>query len=185
MLWLILVLVGFIHYYWSIFKWNTKPHLYTWLIFSILLWVSSVIQFKSGWWWWVYVLLWQFIGCLWAVLLSFKFGTKNISKFDTFILILAIITIILWVLSAPVISVILIIIIDILALIPTIRKSYNDPHSETVTIWLLNSVIFSLSLLWIENYSFLTSAYQIAVILLDAGVVIYLLIRRKIYGTRL
>lgn len=36
-IWIILSLGAFIYYYYSILKWDTKPHIYTWLIFTISL----------------------------------------------------------------------------------------------------------------------------------------------------
>ena len=180
-IWIILVIWAFWHYYYSIFKWETKPHIYTWLTFFLLLTASFFIQAKHWWWLWTYVILVNLIWCIIAFLLSLYYWNKEITKLDTLFLLWGIITIIFWlILKQPIISTILIIVIDFFALLPTYRKTWNKPYDETIVIYIISGFIFLSSLLAIENYNFLTTWHQIAIILFDWWLVLYILIRRKI-----
>ena len=114
-------------------------------------------------------------------MLALKYGEKQITFSDKVFLSGAIATIIAWLIfKAPYVSTSLIIIIDFLALLPTYRKSYMKPYEETIVMYFVSGCIFLSSLLAIEYYSFLTTGHQIAIILFDWGLVIFILMRRKI-----
>lgn len=178
---MLLSLGAFLHYFWSIKRGETKPHVYTWLIFSLLLTPSYFIQVANGGWFGTYVLLIELLGCISVFLLALKYGEKHITVSDKVFLGWAIITIFAWLIfKAPYISTCLIIIIDFFALLPTYRKCYMKPHEETIIMYLISGGIFLSSLLAIEHYSFLTMGHQISIILFDWGLVLFILLRRKI-----
>ncbi len=176
----VVLLVGVMgNYYRGIFRWTIKPHAYTWLIFSVMNWVSFMIQAGAGGWWWSYIFLLNFFCCFAIFILAFKYGEKNITKSDKLFLALAGLLIVFWlVLDLPVISTILIICIDLLALLPTFRKSYFKPHEENVTMFFVSGVIFLFSIVAVQNYSFLTVWHQLAIIIFDWSLVLFLFIRR-------
>ncbi len=179
--WISLAIWAFWHYYYSIIKWNTKPHIYTWLIFSLILTPSFFIQSQHWWWLWTYVLLVELIWCFITFLLAIHYWEKQITKLDKIFLLWAIITIIMWlILDQPIVSTVLIIMIDFFALLPTYRKTWNKPFDETIVMYIISGLIFFSSLLAIEQYNFLTTWHQIAIILFDWGLVLYILVRRKI-----
>lgn len=178
--WIILLIGMFAHYYYGIFKWKIKPHSYTWLIFTLILTLSFFIQLDNDGWWWTYVLGLDAVACGITFLLALRYGEKDIKKSDKISLWLALFAIILWLIfDLPLISVILIILIDFFWLVPTIRKSYMKPHEETITIYLLSWVMFLFSALAIENYSFLTVWHQLAIVIFDWGIVLFLFMRRQ------
>ncbi len=178
---IILTIWSFIHYFWSIKKWNTKPHVFTWLIFTLWLWTTFFIQKENGWGAWTYIILASFICCFVVFLLAYRYGEKNITFSDKCFLTWGILALISWaVFKQPFISVILIILIDLFAILPTYRKTWNRPFEETTVMYATSGIIYILSLLAIENYSFLTTWHQIAIITFDFWLVIYILIRRKV-----
>lgn len=182
-LWLgiILSLFAFWHYFYSTLNGNTKPHSFTWLIFSLLLTPSFFIQLEHGGGLWAYVLLVELIGCIITFILALFYWTKEITTSDKFFLLWWVLTIVMWLIfDQPVISTILIIMIDFFALLPTYRKSWNKPHEETTIMYILSGCIFWSSLLAVQDYNFLTVGHQLAIIIFDWGLVIYLLVRRKI-----
>lgn len=184
-LWTILVLGVYIHYIHSILKWKTKPHSYTWLIFAIILFLSFTIQTNHSWGFGSYILLFEAIWCSTIFLFSLKYGEKEITRSDTLFLIMAFISILLWIIfDLPVWSTILIICIDFFALLPTFRKSYKKPYEETTIMYFIWGFIFLLSLLAIDDYNFLTTWYQIAVIIFDWGLVLFLLQRRRMLSKK-
>jgi len=131
LIWVALSLWAFLYYYYSILKWDTKPHIYTWLIFAISLATAFIVQVQSGGWYGSYITLVECIGCLIAVALWVKYWEKNITRFDTVCFIWAMLSLILYVnFKLAIVSTILIILVDVLAIIPTYRKSFSKPMKK-------------------------------------------------------
>ncbi len=179
LLWIFLSTGAYVHYFWSILQWQTKPHMFTWLIFSVLLISSFAIQTEYEGGLWTYIILSELIGCFLAFLLSLKYGEKHITLSDKIFLALAFGALALWLLfDLPTLSVILIILVDLFALLPTFRKSFSRPQEETIVLYLVSGFIFIFSLLGMQNYSFLTVWHQTAIILFDWGLAAFILLRR-------
>ncbi len=178
-IWILLSVGAYLHYYYSILKGQTKPHMYTRLTLTVLLGISFGIQFTNGGGFGAYVVLIEFIGALIAFLLALKYGEKHITSLDTVFLSLAFLSLLFWIfLHQPVISMILIICTDVFALLPTYRKCFSKPYEETIIIYLVSGFIFIFSLLSIDTYTFLTIGHQLAIILIDWGLTFFILIRR-------
>lgn len=172
-------------YFRSIIIWETKPHIYTKIIWFILTWIGFLIQLQN-WWWPGSWLLW--ITCfnqLIFLILSVKYWTPDITKFDTFLLISALICIpiYLWI-EDKLYALSLVIFIDMLWYIPTIRKSYNDPYSENITAWTLWTIKYIISIFALYEFSFYTLAYPIFLIVFNWFLLIILLYRRKYLNLR-
>ena len=137
LLWIFLSLWAFLHYFWSIYKWQTKPHMFTWLIFSVLLVSSFAIQTEYEWWLGTYIVLSELIGCFLAFLLSLKYGEKHITLSDKIFFTLALVAFILWlVFDLPTISVIFIILVDLFVLLQPIENlSQNPKRKQLLCIW--------------------------------------------------
>jgi len=178
---MILAVISFLPYLKDIFAQKTKPHIYSWLIWSILqtTGVLAMIVGHAGW-----GALGLGIGslfCIFIFFLSFKYGTKNITTFDTFCLLGAICAILVWVfLKDPLYSVILVTAIDFVGFIPTYRKGYFDPQSETVSLYVLSAVSNLLNLLAIGSYTVTTTLYVASLVITNVVCVSILLIRRRI-----
>src|SRR6185312_15073157 len=77
----------FIPYLLDIFKRSTKPHIYTWLIWTILQITGTIAMFNNGGGMGTLSLAIGSVFCAYVCLLSIKYGTKNITTFDTVCLI--------------------------------------------------------------------------------------------------
>ena len=107
-------------------------------------------------------------------------GKKDIAKSDTVFFILSFIALFLWlILSKPVLSVILVSSIDMLGFVPTIRKSWNKPYSETLFSYELNFFRHGLSVLALQQYSIVTWLYPVTWVVANGLFSIMLIIRRK------
>ena len=119
---------SFLPYIKDIFKKKTKPHAYTWLIWTITQGVATagLLYGKGGW-----GALDLLIGTLFVFaifLISLKYGTKNITKLDTIILIVALLAIIVWLqMRNPLIAVLMVTAIDFIGYFPSFRKSFQEP----------------------------------------------------------
>ena len=142
---------------------KTKPHSYTWLIWIITLGTALTgMWYGGGNWGLLSMLTGTILVCI-VFILSFKYGTKNITREDTIILIAALCAILVWwQLDKPILSIIMVTAIDVLGYIPTFRKSYIEPWSETMTTWFLFTVSNILAILSLSQYNLLTMTYLTA-----------------------
>ena len=172
----------FIPYFRDIFLYKTKPHIYTWLIWSLLQGTSVFIMLYGGAGIGILPFLIGTILCGSIFFLSFKYGTKNITLIDTICLIGALVALILYIfLHDPVASIILVALIDFIGFIPTFRKSYFEPKTETASTYLVSAISSVLAISALLNYSLITMLYPITLILTDMTCWFIIVLRRKKY----
>ncbi len=175
----IIGLVSFFPYLRDIFLRKTTPHIYSWLVWSILqtIGVVAMIMGHAG-----FGSLGLLAGGLVSIsvsLLSFRYGTKNITKFDTVCLVGALLTVLIYFLQKDALTaVILITVIDFIGFLPTYRKGYFEPRSETVTLYLLSAISNVCALFAIENYSLVTTLYIGSLVVTNLIIVSILSFRR-------
>ena len=111
---------------------------------------------------------------------SLKYGTKNVTKSDTIILVVALSAIFVWwQLHQPLLAIIIVSIIDVLGYIPSVRKSYAEPWSETLVSWFAFALSDVFALLALKEFNFLTATYLIAITAANIGLFLFCLVRRS------
>ncbi len=179
----VLTFAAYIPYYRDILKGKTHPHVYSWSLWGLLTILLVALQIKGGAGAASWVTAAAGLLCLGVVVLSLKNGKKDITTSDTIVAILALIAIGFWLIAdQPAVSVTLVIVADILAFIPTIRKSWHKPHSETLSLYVTNAIRFLLAFAAIEVYTFLSSSWIVVWVAGNALFSIMLVIRRKQLG---
>lgn len=169
----------------DIFRGTTRPHLYTYLIWSIVTTIAFFGQVAGGggpgaWTTGAMAALTIFV-----LLLCFKHGTEDVTTFDLVCLIAALFAIVPWWLTKdPMYSVVLATAIDVLAFFPTIRKSYNDPSSETLISYVSNLLRHPLSILALSVYSVTTVVYPAALFAMNIILVSVIVTRRRSFAAR-
>lgn len=179
---IVLVVIAYIPYIRDVIKNKTIPHIYTWILWAFITSIAFALQLSdkagSG----AYVTFSSVItGCV-VIFLSFFLhkGKRDITKLDTFFFILGFISLGFWVFAKqPVISTFLVIITSLLAFIPTIRKSWKNPHSETLSFYVLNSFRFALATIALQNYSIITTLYPITWFIANIIFSLMLVLRRS------
>lgn len=170
----------FIPYIRDIYKGNTKPHAYSWLVWAILQGVGGVIILSEGGKFGALSILIGSALCFLIFFLSFRYGTKNIKVFDKICLVASLISIFIWFfLKTPFYSVILISIIDFVGFLPTLRKSYLEPETETILTYELSVLSALLAILSLSDFSFVTSFYLISLTVTNSSCAIIILLRKK------
>lgn len=150
----------FIPYIRDIITRKTEPHTYSWLIWTILQGVGVMAGIKDGGGYGLWGLGLGAFFCFVIFLLSLKYGTKNIKKFDLYCLVGAIITLLIYLFTdKPLLAVALVAIIDFVGFLPTFRKGYEEPETETLSTFVLSSIGNILSILALENYTLITTLY--------------------------
>ena len=118
--------------------------------------------------------------CIFIFFLCLKYGEKSITISDVVFLILALLSLSLWLfVHQPILSVILIVLTDVLGFAPTIRKSWNKPHSETLFTWAVCVVRHGLGIFALEQFNLLTLLYPIAWTAVNFIFCIFIIVRRK------
>lgn len=177
----ILTFVAYVPYYRDILKGKTHPHLYSWSLWALLGILIIALQFIGGAGPSVWVTVAANLMCIGVVILGFKGGKRYITKSDTAVAVLALIAIVFWLLiNQPVISLLLLIVADLLAFIPTFRKAWKAPHTETTSLYVTNTIRFTLALLAVETYTFLSSGWIIAWVVANAIFSIILIARKRL-----
>ena len=113
-------------------------------------------------------------------LLGLKNGKRDITRKDTLFFVFALIAICLWVIAKqPVASTIFLVSGGLLSFFPTLRKSWNEPYTETASTYAINALRHLLSFFALSNYNLVTWFFPVAWGLTNTFFVIILIIRRR------
>ena len=176
----IITFVGYVPYIRDTIKGKTKPHIYSWFTWAFVTFIIFALQILGKGGAGAYTTLATAILCLTIFFLGLRNGNKYITKFDTVTFIISLVATCVWIFSKqPIISTLLIVTINTLANLPTIRKSWKDPHSETLFTWEMGAVRNFLGILALANYSILTWLYPVTILLINIIESTLLIIRRK------
>lgn len=178
---IVLTFVGYIPYIRDIFKGKTKPHIYSWFLWGFVTTIAFALQVSGGAGIGAYVTLAAALLCIVVFILGLRLkGKRDITLSDTLFFVLAFIALFLWLVAKqPVLSAILVTATDLLGFAPTIRKSWNNPHSETLSFYLLNSLRFLLAVIALQHYSIITALYPITWMFANGLFGVLLMIRRR------
>jgi uncharacterized membrane protein HdeD (DUF308 family) len=176
----VISVISFFPYLRDVFRRKTQPHSYTWLIWTILQVTGVVAMFNNGAGIGALALTVGAFFCGYIFILSLKYGTKNITLFDTVCLIGALAAIAVYVfLHNPVLSVILITVIDFVGFLPTLRKAYVEPYSETISLYALGVIWSTFNIIAISTYSLTTTLYPSCILFANAVCCLVLWAKRK------
>lgn len=175
-----ITIAAYVPYLKDVFARRTKPHAYTWLIWAITQGtVTAVIWYEGGNWGALSLLIGTILVVV-VFILSFQYGTRNITRSDTVVLVLALLAVaVWWRLDNPLLAVLMVTSIDAFGYIPTIRKSFYEPWSETVSSWALFTLAAFFAILALEEYSVPTVLYLCMLMCANCIVIALCLIRRR------
>lgn len=157
----ILALVGYIPYLIDMFRGKNQPHLDTWISIFVITAVVAYIQVIGG----------SGVGAVAvvvgvavdAVILAycFKYGTKDVVAFDKICLAISLVGVAAYVLfrDQPLVALAIVTVAELVAFVPTVRKTRNDPYSESLTSYYLIGLKLVFVLLALEAYNLLTVSY--------------------------
>src|SRR6185503_18220389 len=171
----ILAIIGNVPYLLDVIKGKVKPHPYTWFVWTIVSCVVFFGQVSKGAGLAAIPTAVAEIFTLIIFLFSLKYGFKNPPKADKYFLALALLGLIPWFITKdPTISVITVVAIDLIAFIPTLRKTYCHPKSETPLLYSANVLRHSLILSTLGSYNIATMLHSISMIITNSIMVIFI-----------
>lgn len=177
---IVLTFIGYAPYFRDLLKGKTKPHIFSWFIWTIVTSIIYALQVSAGAGFGSLVTLAVAIISLLIFILGFKNGNKNIKKIDIVFLVLALLAIPLWlVIKQPVLSIILLSTIDMLGFAPTVRKSWDNPYSETLSLYTITTFRHGLSIIALAHYNIVTLLFPATWVIANALFSIMLIVRRR------
>ncbi len=176
--------LAFVPYILEAIQRKTRPNRATWIIWAILGIIIAASYWASGARETVWAPAAYAVGITAVALISVKYGEGGWTALDIACLLGAGAGLIVWWLtSEPEFSLYLTIAIDAIGAIPTIRKSYERPESESRSSWLMFLAANTLNLFAIREWSAAIASYPVYVFLLDI-VILALLFRPSNAGSR-
>lgn len=166
---ILLSIIGHAPYVMDVYKKKTRPHVFTWILWAIVVSIAFFGQwFKGGgagaWGTGVTGII-----VIVIAVLAIRRGTKDITLSDKIFLGLALLAIIPWYLTRdPTLSVVMASFIDLCAFIPTIRKTIKDPKSETQFTYSLNILRHGLSIFALGSYNLATVLYPAYLLVMNS-----------------
>ncbi len=175
-----IAIIGNVPYLIDVMKRRVKPHPYTWLVWTIVSAVTFFGQLAKGAGVGAIPTAAAEIFTVIIFLFSLQYGFKNIRTIDTVFLIAALLGFIPWILTKdPTISVIIVVAIDLIAFIPTLRKTWMYPSTETPTLYSMNVLRHVLTLFSLQAYNIATMLHSIAMIMTNSAMTAFIVFRKR------
>lgn len=175
----ILAIVGNVPYLIDVLKKRIEPHAYTWFIWSIVSCVIFFGQVAKGAGIGAMPTAFSEIFTIIIFFFSLRNGFKHVEKTDHIFLAIALLGLIPWFLTKdPTISVIIVVSIDLVAFIPTLRKTYKHPETEKPLLFITNFLRHGLALLSLRTYNIATTLHSIVMIVTNILMTTFIL-RKK------
>ncbi len=176
----VLLLFGYIPYIRSVITGHTKPHVFSWFIWSTFTCVAFLAQTVKGAGPGSWMVGFETIAYLTVFVLAFKKGTRKFDVLDWITLLFAILAIVLWITTnRPVLAAILVSIGDAVGFIPTYRKGYRKPFEEHLGPYAFGTIASICAVLAVSQYSLTTWLYPFTLILTNGTFAATLLVRRR------
>lgn len=175
----IIASTAIIPYIISIAKGKSKPHPISWVLWAIIGVAILINYWAVGARETIWLAVINFLGPLTIAILSIKYWKGKFSRFDYTCLAISAISILIWLIFRNAeIAITFSILADILAALPTLRKTWLDPGSEDLKTWLIYVVSNTLSLFAIVNWTYGVALLPIWLDILATSIVLMILFRK-------
>jgi len=164
----------------SIYRKQTRPHVFSWFNWGLIVAVGAYAQFKLGGgpsvWGLVVVAVTCFAISLWALFI----GEKNITRSDWAAGAGALLAVFFWRLTDnPLIALVFLILFDVLSYWPTLRKSWLDPWGEPPKSYFWAGLRYFFLLFAVPHPTLSSLLYPFWLMATDWAFMIYIIGRRK------
>lgn len=179
---LIIAVIGYVPYIISIIRRKTKPHAFSWIVWTIVLGITFVAQYSDeagagSWATGISAMI-----CVPISIMAVLWGEKNITRGDWISFLGALAAIPVWVATRDALwAVILVTFIDASVYYPTLRKSWIKPYDELTFQYVIAAAKYVFALLAVDKVSVVTTLYPTVSILMEASVVLVLTFRRHVF----
>ena len=177
----IMTVVAHIPYLLQTLRGTNKPHLFTWIIWSLLTFIAFAAQVSGNAGPGAWVTGATGIICVIITLAAWKNADKDITRSDWVMFVAGLSAIPAWLLTKdPLLAVIIVVVIDLCAVVPTIRKSWNKPHEENSFMYGFNIPRHGIALLSLQTVTWVTALYPAALFVMNVGMYAMLKLRGRL-----
>lgn len=181
-----LSLYGSYNYIYDTIKGTTRPNRVSQGLWAIapLIGVGAAISSGADWMTTVRTFMAGFVP-LTILIISFvnKSGYWKTTKFDYFCGAFSVVALIVWlVVDLPVYAVLLAAIADLFAAIPTIKKSWTNPESETGIAYIMSLISVIIIFPTIKVFDIQNTAFQIYLLIVNV-IIIFAIYRTRFFKT--
>lgn len=164
---------------------STVPHRGSWLIWSVLEVVAVGAQAADGARWSLVPLVVQAAGTCLVLALSVRLGRGGLSRVDMGLLLLAALGLAGWMaVDEPVIATACVVVADLLAALMMVPKAWRDPHSETLSTFVLASASGALTAMAVGSLTVPLLAYPVYFVAVNAGLAAVIIRARRVLDRR-
>ncbi len=179
---MVLTFVAFLPYIRSIRRGETRPHVFSWIIWGLTTTIACLAQLADGagtgaWSVGVSGIITFYI----AGLAYAQRSDTHITKSDWVFLLAALGSLPCWFLTAdPLWAVVILTIVDVLGFGPTLRRAVSHPHEEHLTFFTLYAIRNLLVIFALENFSVTTVLFPAVVGIACLALVVLVALRRRV-----
>ena len=175
-----LTTVGFASYIPSVLRRQTRPHVFSWLLWGVLVGIAFLAQLSKGAGLGAWTTGYSSFLCLVVAGLSFHHGERNITRGDWVAFIGALLAIPVWQMTHDAFwAIVIVTLIDLVAYYPTVRKAYAKPFEENYVVYITDTLKWIPAILALEHYSPATLFFQMFALVENSSVAVMILWRRK------
>ena len=177
---ILIALASYSLYFKDIFLNRTKPHAFSWFIWSVLFGIAFLAQLSGNGGPGAWITGFTAVICfIISVVASFKTQEK-FKMLDWVCLALALAALILWrYCGNPSLAVLLVTIAYVIGFLPTFRKAYYKPQQETAATFGLNAIKFTIAIFALSSFSVVTWLYPAVLVFVNILFVGMLIERRN------
>lgn len=176
----VLAVFSAVWYLRGVFQGRTVPHLFSWLVWSLINCIGFAAQLSGGAGIASWVLGFSTLFTLTVTVTAIFRGEKKITRSDQISLAGALLSIALWAVTQnPLWSVILISVIDCFGFYPTFRKSWQRPFDEPLFVYFISAVRFFMAIAALEVISVTTALFPATIAVANLAFVVMAAWRRR------
>jgi len=172
--------LGSVTYIRAVMQGKTRPHIFSWLLWGLVVFIGAAIQISQGSWPTALFLGLEGVVSFSVFILGFRQGDLDITRSDWAAFIAALLAIPVWLVTKePLWAAILITGINIVATYPTYRKAWYKPQEENAFSFSFFTTVGILRLLSVSPFTLVTALYPACSLLLCGGLVALILLRKR------
>lgn len=166
-------------YFIATLRGTNKPHVFTWIIWSLLTGIAFLLQYLEGAGSGAWSGFFSTLFCTAILIAALRHGEKNITRGDWGIFLAALAAIPIWLVTKnPALAAVWVTIIDAAGYIPTMRKSWIKPYEEMAMTHGISALKHVFVLLAVQSVSFTTTVYSFGMLVMNSTLWLLILWRR-------
>lgn len=179
-------LLGYLPYFYSLWRGQTRPHVFSWFIWGLLTGIAFFAQHTAGAGAGGWVTGFTAVICLLIAAVALKRGEKTITRSDWASFIVALLCLPLWHYTTDAFyAIVLISAIDALGFWPTFRKSWDKPYEEQPLTYIASLLKFVVALFALQSLNWTSALYPVSIVLLNGLFIVMIYTRRHMLKTPL